>query len=104
MGKELLAGKLAQVRNRLDYAERNVNSHILESSDIKGKVPVDAIVISILRDAKDTLTEAYREYGLETEELIEAFDNAIENCDRKEYTYMDRKELISRLKRYTYAV
>ncbi len=104
MQKEQMASRLAEVRNRLDYAERNINSHILESSDIAGKVPVDGIVISILKDSRDTLASAYREYGLDPAALIESFDNAIENCDRKEYTYIDRKELIAKLKRYTYAV
>lgn len=89
------------IRDRLDYAERNINSHILEDSFVSGKVPVDGIVISILKESRDIIADGYRELGLDPAEAVAAFEQAIENCDSRDYTYEERKALLSDLKKYT---
>ncbi len=93
---------LKEIRGRLDYAERNINTHMLEETGVSGKMPVDGIVISILRNSKDSMITAYNVLGLDTAEVVAAYDRAILNSDNRNLSYTERKELISGLKKYTY--
>lgn len=102
MLKSEIISQFTDIRNRLAYAERNVNSHILEDTSLSGKVQIDGIVLSILHNSKDSMVRAYTELGLDTAELIAAYDHAMENCDNPDYTYEDRKALVSDLKKFTY--
>ncbi len=102
MGKSEIISQLTDIRNRLIYAERRVNSHILEDTNLAGRVQIDSMVMSILRNSKDAMAFAYRQLGLDPSAMIRAFENAILNCDNRSYTYENRKALVSDLIKYTY--
>ncbi len=98
---QIVQHELKEIRDRLNYAERNINSHILDDSFISSKVAIDGIVLSILRNAKDSLTQIYKREGLDPAEMLEAFEVALKNCDSRDVGYAERKDLVERLKSFT---
>ncbi|MBE6910452.1 MAG: hypothetical protein E7474_12925 [Ruminococcaceae bacterium] len=98
---QIVQNQLQEIRNRLDYAKRNINSHMLEDPSLSGKIAIDGIVLSIVRNAKDSLTMIYRQQGINTAAMEEAFKNVLETCDSRNCTYADRKDMIDKLKSFT---